>query len=106
VETSGHENRFQENLLVVNASSFENLSALLTNHEALLSTKLDELGFNNELHNPGALAFTTDVINACDEFTQSSRSLNGICFHRLKPKVEAGTMTWGLNPMETNMLPR
>jgi len=51
------------------------------NHDAVLSAKLDPMGFDGKLHHPAGFAFAADVVNAGDEFAKRPGYLRGIIFH-------------------------
>jgi hypothetical protein len=72
------------------------------NHKAMLSAKLNPVRLDSEPHNPAGLAFSADVVNARDEFTERQGFLPAIGFHGLRIIRKTARAPWGVTlPKDT-----
>jgi hypothetical protein len=70
----------------------------LSNDNAVLSAKLDQLRLDGDLHNFAGFAAAADIINAGDEFTKRPGSFRGIIFHNVKRRREGRIDAMGCVP--------
>jgi hypothetical protein len=60
--------------------------------------KLNQPGFDGELHNATGFAFAPDIVDMADEFTERQASFPAIGFHGLKHSLADRARAMGCSP--------